>query len=678
MIDYHLSKLSKRLQDQDQIESHFLDSSLQPATSSPSPKHVWFSFSLPPNSTKDQKPNIKGKGKEALRHLEEDQNEDLGTSNEIKAMKQGFWYLPFKIAGNLVPSLESEDQMSSGATSSQSLYLLRLSLASQFAQHLRTLIYKQTKLTLSAGISHNKLISKIIGGFKKPDGQSCFAPFKNEEKKLSWGEDEDKSQELMEGDEAEDRDGIGEGKDGDEVGDEETNFRNLKAREMLQELNARKLNGFGSGNVEKIRDAIQALDLGKEKKASNGEGYEDEGSHSYLHASKTLPSHEKGNSSSSLQVFGNTTNVKDKMEKDGLSTSPNWDPNASSPLSVKAVLSNLSDQDFINLFGEKLGLKLYDLLMGIDLEEVKSSPLFPLQIGIEDTFPGSGLRTRIEVERERKKLCESLGRRLEDELLETEEHDSTVNEGEQVRKKWLRYPKSIRISIRKAWKSRISRSSKISVQFFEVEDLSFEKRVEVLSRNVGVMLDGLLGKGWGQKADDDSVNMVNITVYDLSKERPEKGIGSFFKAQDSLVRDFTKEGGSNERLNSEPVKSERHQKQQNKEQDRRSSSKSVLDLNQQIDLETLLELPEEMRREILKTYGIEECWVEEESRRSFERGYISDLGSREKEHGQDELQHRSPDSRLRCRDCGEMMDVWLQHDHQLFPMKGIPNDLADD
>jgi DNA polymerase-4 len=58
--------------------------------------------------------------------------------------------------------------------------LLKLSLASEVARHLKARIRNELRLTASAGVAPNKFLAKIASGWKKPDGLTVIPPAKVE------------------------------------------------------------------------------------------------------------------------------------------------------------------------------------------------------------------------------------------------------------------------------------------------------------------------------------------------------------------------------------------------------------------------------------------------------------------------------------------------------------------
>lgn len=161
------------------------------------------------------------------------------------------------------------------------------------------------------------------------------------------------------------------------------------------------------------------------------------------------------------------------------------------PLTVSLCRKAFSASQFNDLFGSRLGTRLWFLLHGQDDEPVIPAPPFPLQISIEDTYRnlrGADVFEQMQV------LSESLMRRLEAELVDDEETVSDVkfelaHEGvgiddpgaavvrsytetskaqtsraHQNHRSFKRYPLSVRLSIRQGWDNRVSKQTRMPVE----------------------------------------------------------------------------------------------------------------------------------------------------------------------------------------------------------------------
>ncbi|KAI1351827.1 hypothetical protein F5Y01DRAFT_304375 [Xylaria sp. FL0043] len=100
------------------------------------------------------------------------------------------------------------------------------------------------------------------------------------------------------------------------------------------------------------------------------------------------------------------------------------------------------------------GEKVWNLLHGVDGSEVKEASDVPTQISIEDTYMSRPLQTPAEVLRELHALATSLIRRMRVDLTEPEDAYQTApgNNGTATatspRRRWLAYPKTLRLSTR--------------------------------------------------------------------------------------------------------------------------------------------------------------------------------------------------------------------------------------
>lgn len=178
------------------------------------------------------------------------------------------------------------------------------------------------------------------------------------------------------------------------------------------------------------------------------------------------------------------------------------DPRGGAPpvkLTVELTRRALSRTQFDELFGARLGARLWALLHGRGDEPIVPAPEYPAQISIEDTYrglKGAPVQEQLEV------LSCSLLRRLETELVDrdndeilTANHRSadagmetedgirgTVRSYEAVdentkapntgrdwdagtgrERTWKRYPLSVRVSVRQGWSNRVSKQGRMPV-----------------------------------------------------------------------------------------------------------------------------------------------------------------------------------------------------------------------
>ncbi|PWN27505.1 DNA/RNA polymerase [Jaminaea rosea] len=376
---------------------------------------------------------------------------------------------------------------------------------------------------------------------------------------------------------------------------------------------------------------------------------------------------------------------------------------ASPPLSVSLARKAFPLAHLTTLFGPRLGIRLHGLLRGLDDEEVAPTPLYPLQISIEDTY--RGLKGQEVVAEQMRLLAASLLRRLEGELMGSGAGmlSSEPGKAEQMEKQddrgkwqrhdmplflpgeqgnitgkeapisdqkvivrcyreresdpsesstWQRYPLTVRLSIRHGWGKRTSRSTAMPLDIFDVRTLSRRERAERLAGVLmGLLLRGGPGQGQGQGQisgeallGGEGLNLINIAALNLATRRP---------AAQPLRTFFDAGGGGAARQKRDSV-----------------------------DMETLLQLPEDIRREVAAQYGI--VLEEQEAVVGAEQESRLDTGCEEDEDDAlwDDLppipamDPSSPaniaSSSLVCSHCGVAEAPWLQHDHARWPIYGVP------
>lgn len=311
----------------------------------------------------------------------------------------------------------------------------------------------------------------------------------------------------------------------------------------------------------------------------------------------------------------------------------------SGQLTVSLARQIFDWQSLVDIFGQRLGTRLYNLLQGNDDEPVIKAPEYPAQISIEDTYrglEGAALLKQILI------LSESLLRRLETEILDSEgqaltakynliekpvvldqiletsvkvrDYQELMAEKKEGRYHWKRYPLTVRLSIRQGWDNRISRQGKMPVEVFDLS-LSRKERAQILTQNLESILKSIFASE-GNKGQ--GLNLINIAALDLSPNRPSRAIGGYFK-------------------NGSPVKEER------------TSISSMVRELPSIDLAFLRELPAELRAEVAREYNIT----------------LDDL---DEEEGVDSV---------KCQWCDQLQNSWLQHDHTRWPQSGLPPSTDD-
>ncbi|KAK5660784.1 hypothetical protein OQA88_12151 [Cercophora sp. LCS_1] len=201
------------------------------------------------------------------------------------------------------------------------------------------------------------------------------------------------------------------------------------------------------------------------------------------------------------------------------------------PLQIPAVLENL-----LNTRGSERGLpgKVWALLHGVDDSEVKPAQNIPTQISIEDTY--KGLNKLPEICREMSLIATSLLQRMHIDLLEEPQTQGP--------KKWLAYPKTIRLTTRPYtsptegkpynW-ARASKSTPLPGFVFNLS-MASEQIVEKLVTEILMPLFTGLNpapRGW-------NTGLINICVTNMAEVGGgARDIGDMFRRQDGALKEFT-------------------------------------------------------------------------------------------------------------------------------------------
>lgn len=203
-----------------------------------------------------------------------------------------------------------------------------------------------------------------------------------------------------------------------------------------------------------------------------------------------------------------------------------------------------------------IGGKIWGLLNGCDDTEVGLAREVPKQISIEDSY--TRLNTLGEVVKELRLLSESLLKRMHADLLEEEEDVETtehVTATDKIGKRWVAYPKTIRLSTRPRLPqnpdgsrnrsfARISRSAPMPNFVFNLKE-----SIELLSsRLVSESLIPLFRKLHPEKSGWN-LSLVNIAATNMVDTASEKGgagrdISKMFKRQDEVLKQWRVEEGN--------------------------------------------------------------------------------------------------------------------------------------
>lgn len=339
---------------------------------------------------------------------------------------------------------------------------LRLHLGSHLAQHLRLILHTQKGYTCTAGISTNKLLSKLVGNLHKPHGQTTLLP--------PYANDDD---EL---------DNVTSFIDNHEVG---------------------KIPGIGFKLAQKLR----------------------------VHVSQGPPKPDDG------QADGDT---KEAVLVGAVRRHPGM-----SAESLEQVLGGPGTPHGI-------GARIWDLLNGCDDTEVGQARDVPRQISIEDSY--GRLETFEEVVKQLRILATSLLKRMHMDLLEEddeilESRATHTGATDNARRRWLAFPKTVRLSTRprppqrpdgnrERSMARISRSAPMPNFVFNLKE-SLDTISDRLVKETLIPLFRQLhpGKGW-------NLSLINVAATNLVDAASEKGggagrdIAKMFQRQDTVLKQF--------------------------------------------------------------------------------------------------------------------------------------------
>ncbi|KAM0284561.1 hypothetical protein ACHAQH_001927 [Verticillium albo-atrum] len=198
-----------------------------------------------------------------------------------------------------------------------------------------------------------------------------------------------------------------------------------------------------------------------------------------------------------------------------------------------------------------IGVRIWNLLHGVDYNEVKDASDVPSQISIEDTY--RRLDSLTQIEEQLKKLAASLLRRMRVDLLTTDEPETQATtlgsdtQGQDQR--WMAHPKTLRLSIR-LWPAEgeredwsFSRSSKSQ----PLPNFVFDSRTPVepmAERLVTETLFPMLLKFHPEKGFNWNLQLINICVANMVESGSETGSGvgrdisAMFRKQDDVLRQW--------------------------------------------------------------------------------------------------------------------------------------------
>lgn len=197
-----------------------------------------------------------------------------------------------------------------------------------------------------------------------------------------------------------------------------------------------------------------------------------------------------------------------------------------------------------------IGVKVWGLLNGCDDTEVGQAHEVPRQISIEDSY--IRLDTLDEVIKELRMLAQSLIRRMHADLLEDDQDIEPLEDvatGPAASKRWLSYPKTVRLSTRPRPPqnpngsrnrsfARISRSASMPNFIFSLKE-SVDSLADRLVTETLIPLFRKLHpekNGW-------NLSLVNVGVTNMADAASEKGgagrdISKMFRHQDDVLKQW--------------------------------------------------------------------------------------------------------------------------------------------
>ncbi|CED82677.1 DNA polymerase iota/DNA damage inducible protein [Phaffia rhodozyma] len=436
----------------------------------------------------------------------------------------GFWYIPYTWEGHLILSPTASTSPTPESIVGHSC--VPYQLASHLAAYIRSRIFADVGLTSSAGISHNKLLAKLIASVHKPAQQTSI-DLTLEDWPLS-----------------------------DEIQARITAFTGA--------YQLRSLPGFGRSIEKQIQNVLCASTL-----------------------NRTFPL---------------------SSEEDG----PPLDPLS---LTVSQTIEHLSRAQFRAMYPTQQADSLWDLLYGIDKEPIRPSPDYPAQTSVEDSFALDPRFDWVRVRKETRRLLHSLLVRLEGELMNDDSvqsaslctsSSSKYSDNVHGPIKFVRFYETLRLSVRRSFGKPIpsglknSQSTLMPVFVYDWK-LSIGERVDRMLGNadsksvggggvIGALLRGLLGSNPNGEFE---LYVINVAATSLVVDLPQ----TLFGFSDSL------KASSNGTI--QPVK-----------------HIAPVAFPPELDLPTLLELPRDIRLDVLHSFGLTEADLTQARRTldSAERG----------------------------------------------------------
>ncbi|KDN46619.1 DNA/RNA polymerase [Tilletiaria anomala UBC 951] len=623
----------------------------------------------------------------------------------------GFWYVaePDRVPGHVLPSPASNSRQGLGLSSAlqqaEDLYATRLRIGTHLALHLRDMIEREVGLTLSAGVAHCKMAAKMVGAINKPNKQTLWLPVAPAAQSAAAGR------------------GLGRR---DEV-EREAEARDALLRAFLDPLDIRKVNSFGSAIVQTLED-----DIAGKKRVNPNVAVRDSGT--VRQAEQRVegqrpwdaPSDERPLTVSLVCSYFDAASF-DVLFGERLGQR------------LWALLQGRDDEPVVPApeFPAQIGVEDTFPRGGIAGDEVVRQ-VQTLALSLLRRLEVELLEDEEEVEEDHKSGIAGIKRLKEQRFIckseviheqgfngivktyheiEDEEEEETEKETEEATKvshikpkvKWKRYPTNLRLSIRQGWKNRTSKQGKVPVGIFDrsISDSPCEKSAKARSRQERAQLiaqtcmamframvaNGTISTSNGARGtasaaavatrlggDVNSINLINITAFDLSKRKPSRSIGTLLGASGAKNRTRPNASASSAASVAKDTVGE-----------------GTLDDKAVVDVHVFLRLPPDLQAEIMQSTSLDGAQraalrkaisqpVAESSAAAASLGHGPGAEQIQlASHSASFVEPLAPfqtrkapatgsSATIVCPTCGMEMLVFMQHDHDRWPATGLDLD----
>ncbi|OAP59694.1 hypothetical protein AYL99_06992 [Fonsecaea erecta] len=197
-----------------------------------------------------------------------------------------------------------------------------------------------------------------------------------------------------------------------------------------------------------------------------------------------------------------------------------------------------------------IGGRMWDLIHGADHSEVAKVKRIPSQISQEDSYL-KYLHTFEEVRKQLHILSERLIRRMRMDLLEDDDDDDDGRgESENMRRRWMAHPRTLRLStrprplpgpdgVRARILQRTSRSGPMPNFVFSLSETSFTLADRLVEEALVPMFRKL-----HHEQSSWNLSLINVAATNMAetaaetKESQGRDIGRMFRRQDEVLKDF--------------------------------------------------------------------------------------------------------------------------------------------